>query len=156
MWCCTRRSLLSFGVLMLLAAVALAEDKPANKTPPPVPEAATAPTDLSGHWSGTWLSHSNEHDGPLEGDFVKIDDDHYCVHFRGRFWGLLPFSYRVMLTVTGREGDKVSMSGSSNLGFLLGTFSYQATVTDTEFCASYCSKRDHGVFAMTRCSRCCE
>ena len=148
-------SLVSWGGFWM-SVNAVAEDKPAGAAQAPQPVAAVSPSDLSGHWSGTWLSDSNGHDGPLEGDFVKIDDDHYCVHFRGQFWGLIPFSYRVVLTVTGREGDKVTMAGSSNLGFLLGTFWYQATVTDTEFCASYCSKRDHGVFSMTRCQCCCE
>ena len=149
-----RRSLVTCASLLMLSVVAFADDKPAAD-PKPAP-AAKAPTDLSGHWSGTWLSHSNGHDGPLTGDFRKIDDDHYCVHFSGRFWGLLPFDYDVVLTVTERKGDQLTMSGSSDLGFLLGTFSYAATVTDTSFVASYCSKRDHGVFSMTRCTRCCK
>jgi len=141
------------ATLLLLSVVAIAEDKPAAE-PKPAP-AAKAPADLSGHWSGTWLSHSNGHDGPITGDFRKIDDDHYCVHFSGRFWGLFPFDYYVVLTVTERKGDQMTMSGSSNLGFLFGTFSYTAIVTDTNFVASYCSKHDHGVFNMTRCTRCC-
>ncbi len=150
-----RRSLVACVTLLLLSVVAFAEDKPAAE-PKPAPAAeAKAPTDLSGHWSGTWLSHSNGHDGPLTGDFRKIDDDHYCVHFSGRFMGLLPFDYDVVLTVTERKGDQMTMSGSSNLGFLFGTFWYTATVTDTSFVASYCSKRDQGVFNMTRCTRCC-
>lgn len=145
-------ALVSCVTLLLLSAVTIAEDKPSAE-PAPVP-AAKAPIDLSGHWSGTWLSHSNGHDGPITGDFRKIDDDHYCVHFSGRFWGLLPFDYDVVLTVTERKGDQLTMSGSSDLGFLLGTFSYTATVTDTSFVASYCSNSDHGVFNMTRCCRC--
>ncbi len=146
-----RRSLVACATLLLLSAVAIAEDKPAAEPKPAL--AAKAPADLSGHWSGTWLSHSNGHDGPITGDFRKIDDDHYCVHFSGRFWGFFPFEYDVVLTVTERKDDQLTMSGSSNLGFLFGTFWYTATVTDTSFVASYCSKHDHGVFNMTRCCR---
>lgn len=146
------RSLVSCVALLLMSTVALAEDKPATE-PKPAP-AANAPTDLSGQWSGTWLSHSNGHDGPITGNFRKIDDDHYCVHFTGRFWGLFPFDYDVVMTVTERKADQLTMSGASNLGFLFGTFTYTATVTDTCFVASYCSKHDHGVFNMTRCCRC--
>jgi hypothetical protein len=152
-----RRALVSCATLLILSVAAFAEDKP-KADPPPAPKpapAAKAPTDLSGHWSGTWLSHSNGHDGPITGDFRKIDDDHYCVHFSGRFWGLFPFDYDVVLTVTERKGDQMTMSGSSNLGFPFGTFWYTATVPDTSFVASYCSKHDQGVFNMTRCTRCC-
>ena len=151
------RRLLAVCVTVLsFSVVAIAEDKPAAEPKPAPAPAPKAPTDLSGRWTGTWLSHSNGHDGPITGDFSKIDDDHYCVHFSGRFMGLLPFDYDVVLTVTERKEDQLTMSGSSNLGFLFGTFWYTATVTDTSFVASYCSKRDHGVFSMTRCTRCSE
>ncbi len=151
-------SLIRVSRLLLLSAVAIAEDKrPPNRSRlqfqlrPPPPK---LPTDLSGHWSGTWLSHSNGHDGPITGDFRKIDDDHYCVHFDGDSGGLFPFEYDVVLTVTERKDDKLTMSGSSNLGFLFARFRTTRTVTDTCFTASYCSKHDHGVFNMTRCTRC--
>jgi hypothetical protein len=83
----------------------------------------------------------------------RIDENNYCVHFSGKFWGLFPFEYDVMLTVVERKEDSVTMSGSKNLGLLFGTFSYNATVTETTFNASYCSRKDHGVFHMTRVCR---
>lgn len=148
-------SIVCLAGLMLSASV-LAQDKPPAPTPSPAPSpapAVKAPTDLSGHWSGTWCSHSNGHDGPICGDFRKIDENNYCVHFSGKFWGLFPFEYDVMLTVVERKEDSVTMSGSKNLGLLFGTFSYNATVTETTFNASYCSRKDHGVFHMTRVCR---
>jgi len=114
----------------------------------------TAPSDLSGWWTGTWLSHSNGHDGPIRGYFSKISDDQYRVHFDGRFWGVFPFKYSVILTVTERNSDSLTMSGSSDLGLLFGTFRYTATVTDTHFVASYCSRRDQGVFSLSRACQC--
>src|SRR5262245_3930006 len=83
------RSLVACYSVLVLTAVAFAEDKTATE-PKPAPTAMT-PADLSGNWSGTWLSHSNGHDGPITGKFRKIDDEHYSVHFSGRFWGLFPF-----------------------------------------------------------------
>lgn len=156
-----RQFVLTMGVLCSLSVTLSADDKKPTDAPAPAAKsdakpAATAPADLSGKWSGTWLSHSNDHDGPIEACFRKIDDNHYCVHFEGRFWELFPFDYDMVLTVVERKEDKVTMSGSKNLGFLFGTFSYTATVTDTDFIASYCSKHDHGVFCMTRQSRCCQ
>lgn len=132
----------------------------AASAPAAVPEAAPvaaakAPSDLSGHWSGTWCIYTNGHNGPIEADFVRVCDNQYQVHFRGRFFTLFPFSYRVNLDVVGTDGDKVILSGSSNLG-LFGTFSYTAWVSDTQFVASYCSRKDQGVFTMNRCTRGCQ
>ena len=145
----------SWIAILLISSVAAADNSPATDAEP---TAANAPAaiDLSGNWSGTWHSHANGHNGPLTGNFTKLDDDHYCVQFRGRFLRLLPFKYQVVLTVTERKGDTMTLSGSSDLGFLFGTFWYEATVSDTSFVASYCSKRDHGVFSMSRCCCCCE
>lgn len=146
------RGLLTCSVLALMSGLSLAEDKPVEPVPA---KAAPAPICLAGTWSGTWLSHSNGHDGPIEARFVKLCDDQYQVHFEGRFWGLFPFAYDVTLDVTDRKDGVTYMSGSSSLGLLFGTFTYNAEVTETEFVASYCSKDDHGVFSMARCTRCC-
>lgn len=135
--------------ILLAASYAIGEDK---VTVAPATVAAKAPADLSGYWSGTWLSHTNGHDGPISACLRKIDDNQYSVHFSGRFWGLFPFEYDMTLTVVERTESALTLSGAKNLGLLFGTFSYTATVTDTEFNASYCSRRDNGVFNMTRCA----
>ncbi|HMC65691.1 MAG TPA: hypothetical protein VKI65_12195 [Gemmataceae bacterium] len=112
-----------------------------------------AAEDLSGCWRGCWESCCTGHHGPLKATFCKLDDTHYRVDFRGRFWVVVPFRYSVVLTVTGREGDKVLLAGDSYLGRLLGTFHYEAEATDCEFKATYTSCRDRGEFALTRCCR---
>jgi len=133
-----------------------AEAKPAAKAvaESKTPDPAAAPDDLSGWWTGTWLSHTNAHTGPINGYFTKIDDDNYCVHFNGMFWEIFPFQYNVVLGITERDKDSVTMSGSSSLGLLFGTFSYTATVTEKDFIASYCSNLDNGVFSMARWQPC--
>jgi hypothetical protein len=147
-----RQSLAVLISILLITAAAPAQE-PAGEDAAPAPAAASAPLDLSGCWSGTWLSHRDGHDGPITAHFTKRDDEHYCVHFRGKFWKCFPFKYTVVLTVTERTEDAVKLAGSSNLGLLFGTFWYEATATDTEFVAHYCSKHDRGVFTMCRCCR---
>jgi hypothetical protein len=140
----------------LTASTSDADAKPAaaaaaeSKTEDP----AAASDDLTGWWTGTWLSHTNGHNGPINGYFTKIDDDHYCVHFNGMFWEIFPFQYNVVLSITERDKDSITMSGSSSLGLLFGTFSYTAKVTGKDFTASYCSNLDNGVFSMARWQPC--
>lgn len=125
-------------------------EKPAAKKKASEEKPQAESKDLTGWWTGTWLSHTNGHNGPINGYFTKLDDDNYCVHFNGMFWEVFPFEYNVVLTVTERKKDAVTMSGSQSLGLLFGNFSYAATVTDKDFSASFTSALDRGVFTMTR------
>ena len=113
--------------------------------------------DLSGHWSGTWASGNTPHHGPLQAEFVRLNEGEYEVFFRGKFFAILPFRYSVVLTASEQDGV-VTMSGSKYLGKMFGTFQFSAAVTDTNFSANYSSCKDHGCFEMTRCSyaTCCE
>lgn len=114
---------------------------------------ATA-ADLTGEWSGTWQSCQTGHKGVLKGTFCRIDDQHYRVDFRGRFFKVMPFRYSVTLTIV-EEGDTVRLAGESYLGRLVGTFTYDANATDTDFTANYSSCKDNGIFQLTRCQECC-
>jgi hypothetical protein len=107
-------------------------------------------TDLSGCWSGSWQSCSTGHAGVLRATFTRCDDTHYRVDFSGRFFKILPFRYSVTLQVVEETEETVKLSGSSYLGKLFGTFCYTATVTDCQFRADYTSKKDRGVFTLTR------
>jgi hypothetical protein len=109
--------------------------------------------DLSGHWCGTWNSNCTRHKGPLQADFVRTDPTHYCVHFTGRFFKIMPFQYTVTLEVVEESADSVTLRGSSYLGRLFGTFCYTATADDCHFNASYTSKKDSGCFNLTRVTR---
>lgn len=116
--------------------------------------------DLSGCWEGRWSSHCTPHQGPLKATFVRQDDTHYCVHFKGRFFKLLPFKYSVMLEVVEETPEGVTLQGSHYLGRLFGTFTYTATATDCSFNANYSSCKDQGVFCLKKvanfCSCCCD
>jgi hypothetical protein len=112
-------------------------------------------TDLSGSWSGQWYSCCSRHHGPLKASFCKVDDTSYEVSFKGRFFKVLPFRYSVTLNVVSDDGQTVKLAGSNYLGRMFGTFSYQATATETSFEADYFSCKDNGRFEMCRCSAPC-
>ena len=107
-------------------------------------------TDLSGCWSGSWQSCSSGHQGVLRAEFTRCDELHYRVDFSGRFFRILPFRYSVTLRVVEETEDSVKLAGSSSLGKLFGTFCYTATADDCHFRADYTSKKDRGIFTMTR------
>ncbi len=108
------------------------------------------PASLSGQWSGSWLSCTTGHKGPLQASFCQLAPDRYEVTFRGRFFKFIPFRYSLQLCVVGYEADRVLLSGSHKLGPIMGTFSYSAYATASEFVATYRSKQDYGQFRMSR------
>src|SRR5690606_41563988 len=77
--------------------------------------------DLSGCWEGRWMSHCTPHQGPLKATFVRQDDTHYRVHFKGRFFKLLPFKDSVMLEGVEETLQGATLQGSRSLGCLFRT-----------------------------------
>ena len=110
-------------------------------------------TDLTGCWAGSWESCTSGHAGPLQATFTRCGEAEYRVTFTGRFLKVIPFRYTVTLTVVEDRGEELVLAGTSYLGRLFGTFSYRATATDGRFTADYTSKKDDGVFRMTRSPR---
>jgi hypothetical protein len=112
---------------------------------------AAQPPDLSGRWSGHWVSETNGHTGPLHARFRQIDDDTYRVAVRGRFAKILPFWYTTRLDVVG-VGDGVVVLAASQRLPLAGTYSTTATATATatDFEATFASRKDSGRFILSR------
>jgi hypothetical protein len=109
--------------------------------------------DLSGSWSGYWISDSTGHRGPLRCTLTPLSDGSYQADFSGRFFKILPFRYSVILSVL-QDGDTVYLSGAHQLGRRLGTFYYNAEADSCNFVASYSSCKDHGRFVLSRCGSC--
>jgi hypothetical protein len=105
--------------------------------------------DLSGRWSGYWVSDRNGHTGPLHGRFRRLDADTYRVAYTGRFWGVFPFRYSTNMQVVGVGDGVVQLAASRRLG-PLGTFTTLATATETHFDATFWSRNDSGRFVMSR------
>jgi hypothetical protein len=106
--------------------------------------------DLSGCWAGSWQSCTTGHSGPLRAEFTRCDDDSYRVKFTGRFFKVVPFKYTVTLDVISEDAEGVVLAGSSYLGRMFGTFTYRASADDCRFTANYSSKKDSGMFRLTR------
>ncbi|MCI0705079.1 MAG: hypothetical protein L0241_28800 [Planctomycetia bacterium] len=104
---------------------------------------------LSGTWSGYWISDTNGHNGPLHARIRPISPDEYRVTFRGRYRVVIPFRYTTTMDVVG-TGDGVIVLAAERPVGRRGTFRMNATVTSTDFNATFNSRRDHGRFVLTR------
>jgi hypothetical protein len=103
---------------------------------------------LSGKWSGYWVSDKNGHTGPLKATFAPQGDS-YKVTYRGRFAKIIPFRYSTTMDVVGAGDGVVMLSAEKRLG-PMGTFRTTATATGSNFDATFTSRRDSGRFVMTR------
>ncbi|MFM8890678.1 MAG: hypothetical protein ACKOTB_03470 [Planctomycetia bacterium] len=139
------RSAPSCSITAIVAASLMMMTAPAH--------GVTHATDLSGRWVGSWESGTSGHKGPLFATFTRCGEGEYRVKFTGRFLKVVPFRYSVTLTVVEDHGDSVTLAGSSYLGRLFGTFSYQATADGCSFRADYSSAKDSGTFRLTRAAR---
>jgi hypothetical protein len=110
---------------------------------------SAAPPELSGQWSGYWVSDKSGHTGPLHGKFKQLDDETYRVRFHGRFAKVIPFWYSTKMHVSGIGDDSVLLTASQNLP-LFGTFQTTAAATATSFDAGFTSRSDTGRFVLTR------
>jgi hypothetical protein len=112
--------------------------------------AFAAPPELSGKWSGYWVSETNGHTGPLHGSFKQLDTETYRVRFHGRFAKVVPFWYSTKMYVAGATDDAIVLTASQNLGPLFGTFQMTASATGTNFDAGFTSRGDNGRFVLSR------
>ncbi|VTR93043.1 Hypothetical secreted protein OS=uncultured planctomycete 6FN GN=6FN_22 PE=4 SV=1 [Gemmata massiliana] len=104
---------------------------------------------LTGKWSGYWVSDKNGHTGPLHATFTPLGDDAYRVKYRGRFAKVIPFRYTTTMDVVGTGDGVVVLSAEKPLG-PFGTFRTTATATNTNFDATFTSRRDSGRFVLQR------
>ncbi len=111
--------------------------------------ASAAPPELTGRWSGYWVSEKSGHTGPLHGKFVQLDDETYRVRYHGRFAGIIPFVYSAKMHVEGMTDDAILLTANQNLPFF-GSFQTTATSTATSFDASFTSRSDSGRFVLSR------
>lgn len=156
-----QNSILSFRqfalTLTVLASFLIPSNLSGQESPLSVSEvtatpASVAPLNLSGQWSGSWVSCKNGHNGKLRATFCRINDCQVEAVFVGSFAKILPFRYRAILDVVHEEPGMIQLRGSKKLGPIMGTFAYEATITGTQFSATYRSKRDCGKWSMSRCN----
>lgn len=112
--------------------------------------AIAEPPELTGKWSGYWISETNGHSGPLHARFIPLDPKTYRVRYHGRFAKIIPFWYSTKMQVAGVGEGVVVLQASENLGPLLGTFQTTATATAANFDAAFTSRGDSGRFVLSR------
>lgn len=142
---CFRSRAIAFFVPMGLMLVALAFGG--------LPRASAQevhPISLTGSWNGGWYSQTTGHKGPLQAKIRPSNDGHYTATFTGKFFKVIPFRYEMKLNVVANDGNTLRLSGSKKLGPLMGYYSYHATVSGSQFTASYRTKRDQGTFSLRR------
>ncbi len=109
-----------------------------------------AAQDLAGNWSGSWQSQSTGHRGRISATFCQVNSCQVQAKFRGTFARIIPFRYRTNLNIVHQEPGLTIMAGSRRLGPLMGTFSYEAVISNGQFSAQYSSKRDRGTWNLSR------
>lgn len=101
----------------------------------------------AGRWKGSWSSGSSGHRGALRARIQPSDHGSYEAIFAGRFAVIIPFIYRTELTpIAGAPGQYYS---SKKLP-LVGTYNMRATISGSQFYATFTGKRDQGIFRMQR------
>jgi len=107
--------------------------------------------DITGRWDcGYWKSHCNSHHGKLRADISRCADGNYRCTFSGTFFQVIPFRYTATLIVTGHGDGSVHFRASRNMPMFGGMFTMCGHATACRFTANYSSKKDRGVFVLSR------
>ena len=100
-------------------------------------------------WDGSWKSEGGHGGGRLRAILTPIAPDTYHARFRAQYWGIFAADEDVDLHVTSTAPIKAA--GEADLGFFKGgVYQYDATITPSQFEATYKSKYDHGQFNLAR------
>ncbi|MDB5320505.1 MAG: hypothetical protein JWN40_2136 [Phycisphaerales bacterium] len=101
-------------------------------------------------WDGTWKSEAGHGGGRLRAILTPTASDTYHARFRAQYWGIFAADEDVDLHVTS-TAPTTRASGEADLGFFKGgVYQYDATITPSNFDATYKSKYDHGQFDLRR------
>ncbi|MBL8825833.1 MAG: hypothetical protein JNM18_02530 [Planctomycetaceae bacterium] len=106
--------------------------------------------DITGCWEcGSWRSYCTGHHGKLRARIVRCGCEYEC-HFSGTFFKFIAFRYSVTLQTTGVGDGVVYFRASKNIPFFGGSFDTCGHATNCKFVANYTSKKDRGLFEMSR------
>ena len=75
---------------------------------------------MDGRWEGTWLSHTNGHNGKLRAVIKRRSGETYDVHYHATYFGCIPFAFRTKLQAASCECGKHHFTGREDLGCLAG------------------------------------
>ncbi len=89
------------------------------------------------------------HHGPMRAVVRQRSNGQYDARFVGRFALVIPFTYKVILRPVASDCCGTILVASKKLP-LLGTYNMTADVSNGQMTAQYYSKKDQGVFRMSR------
>ena len=115
-------------------------------------EAANRPGQggIDGRWQGTWLSHSNGHKGGLRAIITPTGPGEYRARYHATFLSVIPFGYTTHLKTQCCNGSE-TFAGQADLGCMAGgVYRYSGSADHHQYRANYRSKKDCGVYSMTR------
>lgn len=100
----------------------------------------------AGRWRGEWTSQTTGHRGPMRANVRPNGDGSYSARFSGRFFVVLPFTYRVDLKPTGWGG----YAAEKKLGPILGSYNMQTQFGSGNMTGSFQAAKDIGAVNMNR------
>ncbi len=100
----------------------------------------------AGRWRGEWTSQSTGHHGPMRANVRPQNDGTFSARFSGRFFVVLPFTYRVDLVPTGWGG----YSADKKLGPIMGSYRMQTQFGANAMTGSFQAAKDIGAVEMRR------
>jgi hypothetical protein len=103
-----------------------------------------------GCWEGTWRSETNGHQGKLRCLVTRMDQG-YQFHYQARWGYFFTGEFKIVCPVEPSSPGVWKVRGSKDLGTSFGgTFSHEATISQTTLEARYSAALDHGVMQLQR------
>ncbi len=99
-----------------------------------------------GRWRGEWTSQSTGHHGPMRANIRDQHDGTYSARFSGRFFVVIPFTYRVDLVPSGWGG----FTAEKQLGPIMGSYRMQTQFGTDGMAGQFQAAKDVGAVNMTR------
>jgi hypothetical protein len=105
----------------------------------------------AGRWRGEWTSSSTGHRGPMRANIRPQSDGTYSARFSGRFFVVIPFTYRVDMVPTYPGSHQ--LIADKKLGPIMGSYRMQTNFGSQSMSGQFQAAGDHGAVRMTRVSR---
>ncbi|MCC6511434.1 MAG: hypothetical protein IT423_20210 [Pirellulaceae bacterium] len=101
-------------------------------------------------YRGKWHSQSTGHSGPMRARVTARADGGYSARFTGRFFVIIPFTYRTDLTPVGSGPAGQSLVVHKQLGPLLGSYDMSAQLNPASFTGTFRAAGDTGTVSLRR------
>jgi len=111
--------------------------------------AAERPTGIDGRWQGSWKSEQDGHTGALLCVIQQTGSEQFSAFFSATYARIFHFSYDAKL-IGHPMGDLVHLTGTQDLGWPVGVYTYDGMASRSQFYCAYRSKDDRGYFALAR------